>query len=112
MKATAIRNLTYEVRIDREENEEWAPYNDRGVDYQIDSVVVDVSVSENGVFSVHDYAHVVKGYRLRKDGTPGRSMGGGFNGAIYWALNPETQEQERKFKDEALRVARAAHLSR
>jgi hypothetical protein len=108
MKATAYRDLTYKVIIDREENEEWAPYNDRGADYQIDSVAVTVTVNDEGAFKAGWKPVIVRGWRIRSNGTPGRAMG---RDSLYWAGTPETEEQEQKFKDEALRVARAAHLA-
>jgi hypothetical protein len=108
MKAAAYRDLTYKVIISREENEEWAPYNDRGVDYDISTVIVEVRVDEKGVFETRWHPKVRTGWRIRKDGTPGRAMG---RDSIYWAETPETKEQERKFNEEALRAARAAHLA-
>jgi hypothetical protein len=108
MKATAIRDLTYKVTIDREENEEWAPYNHLGADYDISSVMVTVTVGDEGAFEVYRYIKILNGFRFRSNGTPGRKMS---RDAFYWANSPETEEQERKFNEEALRVARAAHLA-
>jgi hypothetical protein len=103
VKTQVNRDLTYRVEIARDEGEDWG-YSDRGVTYAVDTVEVSVRVNEKGSFRIAMMPRIVKGYRIRKDGSQGARMG-------YYSYYPSVKERDEQFKEEALRVARAEYLA-
>jgi hypothetical protein len=102
MKVTANRDLTYRVSMTRENGENWGYTDNSGVSYQVNVVTAEVWVSDEGVFQAR-IIRISDGYRVRKDGSQGMRMG-------YHNYYPRNEQFDR-FKEEALRAARAMHLA-
>lgn len=106
MVIRTAQELTYRVVITRDPGEHWPPVEAGRFRYDVTEVVVEVDL-DDGELKVRGGADVRAGRLIRKDGTLGREIGGGYG--YSGRDGGEVAEQAAAFTAAALEAARGMH---
>jgi hypothetical protein len=108
MVIRTAQDLTYRVVITREAGEHWPPVEAGKFRYDVTEVVIEVGL-DDGELKVRGGADVRAGRLIRKDGTLGREIGGGWG--YCGPRGSEVAEQAAAFTAAALKAARGMHAT-